>query len=165
MQVQTRNVIIQSSNIKSNIDGGSPKNAGGDEIIDFQNLPSPNANVVIMGNLNSFAAAASTQGALTILGDEMSENEFELSPKPREPGLKMTGESDDDSVTTLGDNFRNCKKKGSNKTYNLLESESEEYLATRSESDDDDEGDPDYKPKNKDSDDGAYILGDEIDYH
>ena len=67
-----------------------------------------------MGNQNSFAVAASTQGALTILGDEMSENEFELSPKPREPGLKTTGESDDDSVTMLGDNFCNRKHEGSN---------------------------------------------------
>ena len=63
-----------------------------------------------MGNQNSFAAAASTQGALIILGDEMSENEFDLSPKPREPGLKSTGESDDDSVTMLGDKFKNSKK-------------------------------------------------------
>jgi hypothetical protein len=46
--------------------------------------------------------------------------------------------------------------------HNLLESESEEYLLTRSESDDDDEGNPDYKPKNKDGDEEAHILGDEI---
>ena len=116
-----------------------------------------------MGNQNSFAAAASTQGALIILGDEMSENEFDLSPKPREPGLKSTGESDDDSVTTLGDKFRNRKNKGSNKTYNLLESDSDEYLSTKSESDDDDDGDLDYKPKNQESGDDAHILGDEVD--
>ena len=77
--------------INLNIDDESPNIAGDDEIIDFQNLYSPNANVTIMGNVNLFAAARSTQGALTILGDEMSENEFELSPKPREPGLKTTG--------------------------------------------------------------------------
>ena len=46
--------------------------------------------------------------------------------------------------------------------HNLLESESEEYLLTRSESDDDDEGNPDYKPKNTDGDEEAHILGDEI---
>ncbi len=66
--------------------------------------------------------------------------------------MKTTGQSDDNSVTTLGDNYNKRKNKGSKKTYNLLESDSEEYMSTRSESEDDHEGDPDYKPKNKDSD-------------
>ena len=113
--------------------------------------------------MNSFAVAASTQGALTVLGDEMSENEYDNSPKPREPGLKTTGQSDDDSDTMLGDNYNKCKNKGSKKTYNLLESDSEEYMSTRSESEDDDKGDPDYTPKNKDSDDDNHILGEVID--
>ena len=142
----------------------SHQNEGEDEVVDFQNLPTENTNVAVMGNTSSFAAAASsTQGALTILEEEMSETEFEDSPKPRQPGLKTTGESDSDSVTTLGDNINLRKYKGSKKSYNLLESDSEEYLSTKSDSEDDDDGDPDFKPKNKDSDSDAHILGDEID--
>ena len=69
--------------------------------------------------------------------------------------MKTTGESDSDSVTPLGDNINLRKYKGSKKTYHLLESDSEEYLSTKSESEDDNEGDPDFKPKNQDSDSEA----------
>ncbi len=66
-----------------NIDDDSPNLAGDDNIIDFQNLPSSSANIEVMGNVNSFAVATSMQdGVLTILGDDMSENEFDKSPIP-----------------------------------------------------------------------------------
>jgi hypothetical protein len=51
-----------------------------------------------MGNV-SFAAA-STQEDLTLCEDDVSENEFELTPKPREPGLKTTSLSNDESKET-----------------------------------------------------------------
>ena len=52
----------------------SHQNEGDDEIVDFQNLPTQNSNVAVMGNTSSFSVAASRQGALTILEAEMSEN-------------------------------------------------------------------------------------------
>ncbi len=51
-----------------------------------------------MGNV-SFAAA-STQEDLTLCKDDVSENEFELTPKPCKPGLKTAGLSNDESKET-----------------------------------------------------------------
>ncbi len=68
-----------NAHINLNIDDDSPNIVGDDDIVDFQNLPSSSTNIEVMGNVNSFAVTTSTQGALTILGEEMSKNEFDNS--------------------------------------------------------------------------------------
>lgn len=55
-----------------------------------------------MGKVPSFTAA-STQEQLTLIDDDISENEFGLSPKPQERSLKTTGLCEGDLDEMLKD--------------------------------------------------------------
>ena len=80
-----------------------PKSMEKSDQVDFVNLLPPDDSIENMGDVSS--AATSTQEELTLQKEEFSEIEFKLSPKLRNPGLKTTGLSEDESGKTREDAY------------------------------------------------------------